>query len=511
MVQSTEMLIIACECGQKMKVPSEAAGKMVSCVKCGEKIKIVAEPEPAATPTEPAPLPKGAQTIQIQIRTQPRTEDVASEPDEASILHLMKRGGLIDDVAIKEARLVQQDLPRSDWETLIDIGRVSSSDFNVLLSKQPGITTIDLKNYSIPGEVLDFVSSELIHKGRLFPVDKLGKLLTLAMACPLDMEVVNEVAEVTGLKVKVMLCSLDDLRDSIRTYYPDRREQIAYDDTFAKELAKEFNESIEKNPAACKLFDMEPLPPVTQSVEKLQHALQDSVCPLSEITPLAALDPATAVFLLSPANSSAYGLPKRVDNLEMAVAVLGRKGLTQILDTETVDDYAGDSGTFDSEAFWNRARFCARAAKAIATTLESQRMQTICTAALLHEIGRLGMHQVLPHSYAAITAGIARNKLIATEERVFKITHPEAGYMLARKANLPTGLTEAIRHHRNPDDAKKSKEVVSIVALAALMADAQESDASLNLKDHPNLLENLNLTDTKATRIYTEACQTPAE
>ena len=511
MAQSTETLIIACKCGQKMKVPSEAAGKMAKCVKCGEKVKIVAGPEPVVTPTEPAPLPKGAQTIQIKIETEPRTKEAASEAGEASILQLMKRGGLIDDMAIKEARLVQQDLPRSDWETLIDIGRVSVRDFHTLLSKQKGITTIDLKNYSIPGEVLDFVSSELIHRGRLFPVDKLGKLLTLAMACPLDTEVINEVAEVTGLKVKVMLCTLDDLRESIRTYYPDRREQIAYDDTFAKELAKEFNESIEKNPVACKLFDMDPLPPVTQSVKKLRQALQDSVCPLSEITPMAALDPATAVFLLSPANSSAYGLPKRVDNLEMAVAILGRKGLTQILDTETVNDYTGDSGTFNSEAFWNRARFCARAAKAIASALESQRTQTICTAALLHEIGRLGMHHVLPHSYAAITAKVTRKELIATEERVFKIAYPEAGYMLARKSNLPTGITEAIRYHRNPDDAKKSKEVVSIVALAALMADAQESGTNVNLKNHPNLLENLNLTDTKATRIYTEVSPTPAE
>ena len=492
--QDTATSLIACEYGQKMKVPADAIGKTASCVKCGGKIKItedlIAQASGAADPPpDPPRSGNGNRPAPVPGNTSP-------------IVSALLAKGIADAAGLQEAQLVQQDVQRTDWETLIAIGRVSSKDFHDFMSEQEGMTNIDLKNYSIPGDVLDFVPGELVRKGRLFPVDKLGKLLTIAMACPIDAATVEEVESTTGLKIKVMLCNLDDLRRSIHMYYPEKREQVAHDDTFSKDLAKEFNELLEMNPVARKAFDLEPLAPLKASVDRALQAGARGDAALAQLKKVVSQDLTCASLILSPANSAAYGFPKRVDNLDMATAVLGADVICRILQSIPAEDYMALDDDFDYKKFWTRSIFCAVASQAIATTMESQRVQTAYAAGLLHDIGRLGMHKILPHSYVVVTKDLSATEIFAAEERVYHIAHTEVGYMLARKWNLPSGITEPIRYQRDPAGAGKSREVVSTVALATLMADAYEIGGQPELKEQGELLETLNMSSTKATMIY---------
>lgn len=60
MAQDTAELLITCGCGQKMKLQAAAMGKTVTCVKCGEHVKISAESAPslnsAPDTTDPATM-----------------------------------------------------------------------------------------------------------------------------------------------------------------------------------------------------------------------------------------------------------------------------------------------------------------------------------------------------------------------------------------------------------------------------------------------------------------------
>jgi hypothetical protein len=174
MAQDNAMLVISCSCGQKMKVPAEALGKTATCVKCGERLRISVD---TADPTDaPMATPERKET-----GGEGSTAETTS-PAESEALRLVRKHGLLNDRAIEEAQLIQQDFDRSLWDILTDIGHLTSADFHSVMSKQKGIASIDLMNYHVPREVLDVIPAELAHRGMLVPVDRLGKLLTLAMA-----------------------------------------------------------------------------------------------------------------------------------------------------------------------------------------------------------------------------------------------------------------------------------------------------------------------------------------
>lgn len=481
-----ETIIVVCSCGQRMKAPVQAIGKSAACVKCGEKVLIQrsGDAAEASAESEEAPAQKKAGGPIIR--------------EGATVVELLRENGFVDDEGLKEAECIREDMGWADWEALLEIGRVKQSDFLKLMSGM-NMARIDLKNYTIPTEVVDLVPEELIKKGRLFPVDKLGKMLTIAMACPIDHASIDAVTQATGFKVKVMLAPLDELRTVISYFYPAIRGQAAYDDAFTKELDNEFKEIAGDNPVCARVFEADSPLPHQSTVDKIQAMSGES---LDKLRGALADDPVTSLLVLSIANSAAYGFPRRVDNLAMAAAVLGPQALVSAVRSVPAEDYFALNGGFDFTGFWKRAGVCARAAEAIAATQQTQRNLTAYTAGLVHGIGRLALNEVLPKSYGKLTEGLAGNKLLEKERRLFRVTHPEVGYMVARKLNLPVGITEPVRHHRDFEQASKSTEVTAIVGLAAVMADAVEAGAQPKFNIHTDLLDKLNLTPAKAMDIF---------
>ena len=71
----------------------------------------------------------------------------------------------------------------------------------------------------IPEELVELVPKEFAERHKVFPIDKLGKMLTIAMACPLDEKTIHELEEITGLRVKAFVCGWEDIDERIRKYY----------------------------------------------------------------------------------------------------------------------------------------------------------------------------------------------------------------------------------------------------------------------------------------------------
>lgn len=486
------MLLITCSCGQRMKVPAEALGKTATCVRCGERMKITVE---TADPSEPG------------LDSTPTTGRSAGQIHSGSDpIHVLRQHGLIDARAIDEATLVQRDLPRKLWDLLIDLGYVSTVDFHAIMAKQQGIASIDLPNYHVPREVLDLVPAEIAHRGVLIPVDRLGRLLTLAMACPLDSEVIEEVEHHTGLRVKAMLCGSNDLKEAINRHYAPQAEFDAEDDPLTRSLLEEFGPLLECNEVARRVFALDALAPFSDTLEQLKVASNDSdrEGSLQTITEIIAADPVATSLLLRVSNSEAYGFARRVDGLGLACSLLGSKAMHAVVSSVPPAEYDLREDEFNYKDFLDRAQFCSEAAQSIANAMDSQVAITAYTAALLHEIGRLALLETLPRSYPRLTAGKNGRQRTAIEDRVYHLTTAEAGYLLARKWNLPYGITEPIRYQRAPENAQHACEVTTIVALAVVMADAFENGDGLKLDQAESIVLKLGLSRPELGEIFRE-------
>lgn len=109
-------------------------------------------------------------------------------------------------------------------ETLIGLGHLSSEIFAHFLAKQPGIASIDLGGYEVEGEVAGLVPGEFAWEREVFPLDRLGNFLTVAMVCPLDRATIEDLEAMTGLRVNPVLCGRAQMEARLQTHYGERPE-----------------------------------------------------------------------------------------------------------------------------------------------------------------------------------------------------------------------------------------------------------------------------------------------
>lgn len=134
---------------------------------------------------------------------------------------LLVESGVIDRFQLKQALDAQTQKGGKLIDNLIYLGHLDSDKYIKFMAKQPGIPSISLKNCQIVQEVLALVSEKFAIEHEVFPIDKMGRLLTVGMVCPLDSKTINELESLTKLKVKPMLCTAAEIHHAVRRYYGD--------------------------------------------------------------------------------------------------------------------------------------------------------------------------------------------------------------------------------------------------------------------------------------------------
>ena len=128
---------------------------------------------------------------------------------------LLVDSGLIQKEQLQEGLALQAAKGGKIVETLISLGYLNAEAFVSFLARQPGVASIDLSKYEIPRELIGLIPREMAVKHEIFPIDRLGRLLTVGMVCPLDSATVKDIEERTGLRVKPLLCAPNDIRAAI--------------------------------------------------------------------------------------------------------------------------------------------------------------------------------------------------------------------------------------------------------------------------------------------------------
>lgn len=132
---------------------------------------------------------------------------------------------LIDDDIITQDQLKKAlDQQREGGgflgQILIEQSAVSQDTLISYLAKQCQIPHLSLLNYRIGKEALAQVPKELCLKYYLIPVDKMGRILTLAMVDPLDTEALDEIKKYCpDLRIKPVLCSWEHFQTTVKQVY----------------------------------------------------------------------------------------------------------------------------------------------------------------------------------------------------------------------------------------------------------------------------------------------------
>jgi HD-like signal output (HDOD) protein len=214
------------------------------------------------------------------------------------------------------------------------------------------------------------------------------------------------------------------------------------------------------------------LPAATLATLKL---LRDAKVTDRAIAEQLAMDAALTVKLLRTVNSAAFGLRRKVDNVEHAMRMLGR-GQVEALVLAVATSKAVPTQPvmgFEPSRYWRAAARRAATAKALADLVAPRTRMTAFTAGLLQDIALPLMAHRTGDRYGSLLVAWHTDggQLEDLEQAELGYDHAEVGGLLAQKWDFSEVLAGAIGAHHG------SAEGPAAVQLVGLIPEAERPEA----------------------------------
>jgi type IV pilus assembly protein PilB len=103
--------------------------------------------------------------------------------------------------------------------TLVRLGFIKEDELLSFLSAQYRVPSVKLSKIEVNPNVIKLVPSSIAKKYFIVPVNRVGPKLTMAMADPSNIVVIDEVKFMTGFNVEPVVASEAEIIDAIKKYY----------------------------------------------------------------------------------------------------------------------------------------------------------------------------------------------------------------------------------------------------------------------------------------------------
>ncbi|HAH20485.1 MAG TPA: type II secretion system protein GspE [Candidatus Omnitrophica bacterium] len=127
--------------------------------------------------------------------------------------------GFISMEQLREALEEQKLTGEKVGEILVKKGVVGQEEIELALSKQKGIARFDLSNYIIEPSLFKLIPEDFARKYKLLPVFLIENTLTVAMADPTNVFIIDELQRLTKLMVEPVLAQELEIKKSQDQYY----------------------------------------------------------------------------------------------------------------------------------------------------------------------------------------------------------------------------------------------------------------------------------------------------
>lgn len=181
---------------------------------------------------------------------------------------LLLRNKLITKDQLDKALDLQKTNNSKLGYNLVKMGFVSDEEIATCLSKQFGISAINLSHFEIDQTVLDLVPVEVCRKYDLIPVNRTGAVLTVAMSDPTNIRAMDEINFICGYQVEPVVASEYAIKESIDKYYGS---------THALELKQAMQAAIAERDGDSDMEDLEVLEEATDvDLAALERQTEDA-------------------------------------------------------------------------------------------------------------------------------------------------------------------------------------------------------------------------------------------
>lgn len=132
---------------------------------------------------------------------------------------LLISAGVINEEQLARVLQEQKKSHRPAGEILVSLGLTSEDVILRTLEKQLEIPYVDLGRYMVDKKAVVLIPQDLARRHLVMPLFKIGSTLTVAMANPLNVPVIDEMRDKTRCEVGVAISNRTAIQEAIDKYY----------------------------------------------------------------------------------------------------------------------------------------------------------------------------------------------------------------------------------------------------------------------------------------------------
>ena len=130
--------------------------------------------------------------------------------------------GLLDNDDLEQALELQKERGDKLGKILVDLGFVAPKDVLTTLSEQLQVPLVTPNDFPPVLPELERLTPKLMRQFSFVPIEEENSTLTVAMSDPLDFETVATLRNFSGMNIKAVLASEQDIDDSIDKYFGEQ-------------------------------------------------------------------------------------------------------------------------------------------------------------------------------------------------------------------------------------------------------------------------------------------------
>jgi type IV pilus assembly protein PilB len=144
----------------------------------------------------------------------------------AKLGQLLLASNIISEDQLKEALTLQRREGGRLGTNLVKLGHITEEKLVTFLSRQYGVSSVNLSDFKVDPSVLKLVPVDIAWKYLIMPVARVGATLTIAMADPSNVFAIDDVKFMTGYNVEVVVSSESSILDAISRHYAGQGDAL---------------------------------------------------------------------------------------------------------------------------------------------------------------------------------------------------------------------------------------------------------------------------------------------
>lgn len=184
---------------------------------------------------------------------------------------------------------------------------------------------------------------------------------------------------------------------------------------------------------------------------KIMQVIENPKSTAGDLEEVIKSDQALTIKILKIANSSFYGLLRKVNTLQRAILVVGFKAIKDIAVSTAILNMYRSSDPY-SIKLWEQAIASGIAARLVSLEFENSETEEAFVGGLLHSIGKVLFVRAYPNELKNIRQAMEKDPTLDEldlEKQAFGFAHTHAGGQLAKNWNLSSTLEAVIRYHHH--------------------------------------------------------------